>query len=523
MIQVRAIFIGLGLLVSLTAFGQYTKQEVEVGFGPMFSVAKRSVPTQFVGADGSGFYVVYSRGKLGDGRRYLHKFGYDLEPKQSIKLSSKIGSVNTRSQRVIMLDGKLYQIAQATSGNQRSFYVQAISPDDLSTIKTEFIGNIRSQGRDVSRSRTFISISRDSAYVTLAYTIPNQAKDNESFVVNVFDKQMNQLRTEQYSFPYENRLLDLQEFRVDEQGNVYALGKRNFNSQRDRVGGLANYEYILFNLGNEGEVTETRMDGQGRFLTDMKVQITPDGDIVSAGFYSDFNTNGAGGAYYLRMDGETKAVISSSFKAFDIDFMVQNMTERKAERVQRRLREGRQRNELPHYDIDELIAMPDGSVRMIGEQRLEFTTSYGAGDSFIIQTHYHYDDMVVVSISPNGEIDWAQRIAKRQRTVDDRAAFSSYALMVRDNDLSLYFNDNANNLDYNGVGRIALMAKNANTVVMSAQVGQFGDVKRSGLFRRGEANIRIRPVFAHQLDEDEMLIFGHRELRNQRFVLLKYK
>ena len=518
-----------GLLVSAILFwttslmAQLPTQEVELGFGPMFNVAKRSVPTQFVGADDSGFYVVYSRGKHGDGRRYLHKFGYDLKPVASVKLSSKIGQDNTRSQRVLMLDGALYQIAQVTFSNQRSYYVQRINNDDLALQKGEFIGTITSQGRDIARSRTFISTSRDSAFVSLVYTVPTQRKQPETFVVNVFDKQMNQLWTQQYQFPYENRLLELQEFRVDLKGQVYALGKRNFNNQRDRVAGTANYEYILFNLDKEGGVEETRMDGQGKFLSDMKVEITPEGDIVSAGFYSDFGTNGAGGAYYLRMDGKTKAVLSSSFKAFDIDFMTQNMTERRAERVGKGMKEGRRRKDLPNYYIDELIALPDGSIRMIGEQRLVFTTNISAGTTWVTQTNYHYDDMVVVSISANGEIDWAQRIAKRQRTVDDNAAYSSYALMQRNNELSLFFNDNANNLDYDGVGRIAPMRKNNATVIMSAQIGQFGDVKRRGLVRRGEAGIKIRPIFAHQLDEDEMLLFGHRELRNQRFIIVKYK
>lgn len=224
----------------------------------------------------------------------------------------------------------------------------------------------------------------------------------------------------------------------------------------------------------------------------------------------------------MRMDGETKEVLTSSFKEFELDFMLQNMTEGKAKRVAKRIKQGQTR-ELPSYYIDELVPMSDGTIRMIGERRHIYTTTTYYGGVTTTRTHYNYEDLVVVSISSDGEVQWAERIAKKQRTIDDDARYSSYALMKLDNELAFMFNDNAENLNYDGVGRVAAMQKNSTTVVMAAKVGQFGEVKRSGLFRRGEAGIKIRPIFAYQLDNDEMLLFGHRQLRSQRFVIVKFK
>ena len=519
----RKLFLLFFLITPLLSQAQYDPQDIELGFGPLFSVSKRSVPTQFVGTDNTGFYVVYSRGKLGLGQKKLHKFGFDLKPQLDNELSRPIGGVRTQTEVVLLLKNKLYQISHGTSNVRRTFYVQSIDKETLKVGPEQQVGSFTTEGKSASKSQTFITTTSDSSYVGLIYTIPNRRKENERFAVHIFDAEMQEVWSQEYDFPYENRLFDLQEFQIDRRGDLYMLAKRFFNVKREQVEGAANYDYLLFNLKQQGGIDSLRIQSQGKFLRDMRVTFTPDGDIVSAGFYSDRSVDGAGGAYYMRLDGQSKEVKSSSFKPFEVDFLTQNMTERKAKRVQKRKAKGRN-VELPFYYIDELISMPDGSIRMIGERRHVYTSIINSGGGVTTTiTHYDYDDLVVVSISPAGEVDWANRIAKMQHTVDDNAAYSSYATMQRNNELVLFFNDNAENLLYDGVGRVAPMRKNSSTVVMAAKVGQFGDVKRSGLFRRGEASIKIRPVFSHQLDNDEMLIFGHRQVRNQRFVILKFK
>lgn len=509
-------------MLSGAMFSQNHAEDIEVAYGPMFNAAKRSVPTQFVGADDSGFYVIYSRGKYGNGAKIMYKFGYDLKPKNNKPLSTRMGGINSETAAVFQIDQKLYHISSITQGIEKRFYLQNINPNQLTQTTPVELDRFETGGKSANASTTAITTTQDSSRISFIYSIPSRRKENEAFGVNVFDREMNQLWKGTFELPYENRLLELQNYKIDDEGTVYMLGKRYFNKKRDKVDGVVNYDYLLFSLERNGDLDSLKISSQGKFLRSMQVTLAGDGDIISTGFYSDRNTGNIGGAYYLRIDGESKEVKHSSFKEFEIDFLTANMTERKAKRTKKRLEQGRN-VELPFYKIDDLITQADGSVTMIGEKRqIVVTTSY-AGYTAITTTSYYYDDILVVDISPDGEINWANRVAKKQWTVNDNAAYSSYATMVRPQEIVLIYNDNAENLFYDGVGRVAPMRKNSSTVVMAARVGEFGDVKRAGLFRRGEAEIKIRPVFAHQLDEDEMLIFGHRELRNQRFVILKFK
>lgn len=70
----KARFLCLLLLISSSLLAQNYNEDIEVAYGPMFNASKRSVPTQFAGADDSGFYVIYSRGKLGLGEKMIYKF-----------------------------------------------------------------------------------------------------------------------------------------------------------------------------------------------------------------------------------------------------------------------------------------------------------------------------------------------------------------------------------------------------------------------------------------------------------------
>jgi hypothetical protein len=178
---------------------------------------------------------------------------------------------------------------------------------------------------------------------------------------------------------------------------------------------------------------------------------------------------------------------------------------------------------LPSYYIDEIRVMADGTTKMIGEKRQVITntvcTQYGCTTYYT----YYYEDIIVVQIDPSGNIEWAKRIAKRQITTNDNAVLSSYALLNRENETILLFNDNGANALYNGVGKVAAMQKGSENVAMLVRIDDEGNIQRKGLVKQGEVDVRIRPALSQQLNDTELLVFGHQGLKNQRFILIKVK
>ena len=59
--------------------------------------------------------------------------------------------------------------------------------------------------------------------------------------------------------------------------------------------------------------------------------------------------------------------------------------------------------------------------------------------------HYHYDELLTISVSPEGEIEWVGMIPKMQRTTNDGGFHSGYLPIVDGNSLHVMFNDHPRN------------------------------------------------------------------------------
>ncbi|MEM7296936.1 MAG: hypothetical protein AAF391_01585 [Bacteroidota bacterium] len=515
----------LTLSISAIIFGanaQPKLQDYEIKPGPFFKVAKRSVPIQFIGYDDTGFYMAYAKGKTGFGEVSLSKFGFNLQLDKELILASDIGGEKAYSSNIFMLGGEIFQFTRSTTLSSKKVYLQKIDKEGWKLEEPRLVAEILDEGRSAYYSDMSTHFSQDSSYIALVYTIPNKRKENEAFGVHVFDKSLNELWSQRFELPYTNKLIDLTTHRITSEGDLYILGKRFYDKRREKVAGQINYDYLLMSFDKTGAIDSFKIESEGKYLKDMQIDIAPSGDIISAGFYSDNGRAFVGGAYYMRINNETQQVVQSSFKEFEEGFLLQNLTEGKAKRIKKKLDKGKD-VELPFFFIDEFFVEEDGTTKIIAEQRHIYTvttyTQYGS----ISTTHFDYDDMMLLEIGPDGEFSNTIRVAKNQHTVNDRAAFSSYSAAYNKDNLYLVFNDNAQNVDYNGVGRVAPMQKNSTTMVMIARIDDEGNIVRDALFDRGDVETKVRPALCTQLNATEMLLFGHKGLKTQRFFLLKFK
>lgn len=506
---------------ALSSFAQPKYDGFEIVNGPMFKVDKRSVPTRFVGHDKSGFYIEYSKGKFGQGELLLQKFGFDLKPIKSLELSFSAAEGTADSWSLFKIGDKIYSCTSAGLMSKKSYYLQEIDPTTLAPAEPTLMATVEPESKSAATVTSRLAFSKDSSYVSLIYSIPTKRAETEQLGIHMYNRKMEPVWNSSFELPYENKLLDPQKYMVDHDGNVFILAKRYFDKRRNTVGGKVNFDFILFKMDEKGQLDSINIASEGKYLRGMNVDITPSGEIISGGFYSEKSNALTGGAYYMRIDGKSKKILTSSFKEFDVDFFTANMKERKAEKLKEKIEAGKD-VELPFYYIDEFRTAADGSTQMIGEKRQIIVTTvytqYGSSTTY----HYYWDDIAVVQIDPSGAIKWAERIAKKQHTANDNAAYSSYGTLSRKNETIFFFNDNAKNASYDGVGKVAPMIKGDDNLLMMVRMDSDGKMKRTGLFRQGEADIRMRPVFSHQLNEKEILIFGHQGVKTQRFILISF-
>ena len=118
----------------------------------------------------------------------------------------------------------------------------------------------------------------------------------------------------------------------------------------------------------------------------------------------------------------------------------------------------------------------------------------------------------MVNIRPNGEIQWASRIPKRQETVNDGGYYSSYAMAIVRDKICFVYNENGKNFGAKKNNR-RYQYNGSNSILALTEVGMDGSVTTYPLASNKEQGIITRPKVSKQIGKREMVIFGERGKR----------
>jgi len=181
---------------------------------------------------------------------------------------------------------------------------------------------------------------------------------------------------------------------------------------------------------------------------------------------------------------------------------------------------------LYEYDLDRLILRDDGGVVLLAEQY--YISSYSRSANFgsdpyannrrEVVNNYHYNDIIIININPDGNIEWASKIPKQQTTSGDNGYYSSYQPAIIKNKIYLFYNDNPKNLFKANAKKDKThpFVINRDGVMVMAVLNLDGNLKKAKLFRFAESEVYMRPKIALQIAGNELLIYGDRA-RKMRF------
>jgi hypothetical protein len=158
---------------------------------------------------------------------------------------------------------------------------------------------------------------------------------------------------------------------------------------------------------------------------------------------------------------------------------------------------------------------------MIAENYYEVQSEIRSSTGSITVDTFYYNDLIVVRVSPEGEIERTDKIEKRQKSSGDNGFYSSYALGIIGDRLCFVFNDHPDNLNLKKGKPVTIntFAKKATAVLVTLY--QDGEQTREELFNRKETGIITRPKVCEQISEREMILFGQRK-KKQRFASITF-
>lgn len=362
------------------------------------------------------------------------------------------------------------------------------------------------------------AFSRDSSHVLIYANTELRRNEPEKYALHVLDQDMQEVWSREVTLPYTESKFGVEDFTVDNDGNVFLLGIKYQERGESKRRGAPNYEYRILGYREDGtDVNEYAVSLGDMFLTDMKIDVSPKKDIVCAGFYSEKGTFSIKGTYYLRINRESKEIERVSSKEFGIDFITMNFTERQEKKTKKRAAKGKN-VELFEYDLRNIVPRADGGAVLLAEQyyvTVVCRTDYKTGVTTCTY-YYHYNDVIVVSVDPDGQIEWATKVSKRQTSANDGGYFSSFALMVTRDNLHLVFNDTRKNLEVDKQGKYYNYdLRDKNGIVMLASIDADGNVSRRALIRNTEIEAITRPKLCKQVNATQMLLYAKRRKGSQ--------
>jgi hypothetical protein len=517
------------MLFSITINAQDNSGPHKVNWGDTYKEPVNSFISNIAGITPEGFYVVREKQQTmlsgTPSKAYIEFYNKLMNLSKTKEIDLKYKGKKRSLEDILYIKGELYLLTTFNNVAQQKNYlfVQNIRPDKLTVdSKLTKIAEVASIN-EFSKGVYDFHISRDSTKILVYGNPANQRSTPESFEFQVFDQQFQPLWNRKVKLPYRDQNFEVAEYQVDNEGNVYLLGiLYDDGQQRTRRNGKPSYRYIVLASRKDSEqITEYKVSLGDKFITDLTFRIDNAGQLICCGFYSEKGTFSIKGTYYFRIDPVTQEMTLQNTKPFDFEFVTEYFSNSQRERAKNASEEGNARREpeLFEYSLDNLILRSDGGALLVAEQYyIEQYTEYNYDGTYRINYLYNYNDIIVVNIRPDGEIEWATRIPKRQETVNDNGYFSSYAMATVQDKLYFIFNDNPKNFDDRKRQQIREF-NGMNSVVALSEVQRDGSVSTAPLFQNRDAGTLTRPKFCKQSGRREMIIYGERN-RSFRFANL---
>ncbi|MEZ4960829.1 MAG: hypothetical protein R2830_13485 [Saprospiraceae bacterium] len=533
-------------VLTMLLFGQAETPPGTLNWGDEYNEPNGTAATKLIGIVPEGFYVLRQKvlqNPSAKPRAWVEFFTKDMKLKRSEEMELKYKGKQRDFEDVILLNKKLYLLTSFNNTAKKRNYLfkQELSEKTLMPSKNlEMICETEARNKEVEGTFDF-KISKDSTKLLVYNSLPNENKNPERFGFRVFNENFDLIWEKNIVLPYPDNKFTVEDYQVDNQGNVYLLGVLYQDEAKWRRRGNPTYNYVVLSYTNEGnDAKEYRIDLADKFITDLTFRVANGGTLICCGFYSERGTYSIKGAYYFRLDPKTGEMTNRNSQPFDFEFLTEFMSEKNKQKA----KEAEERNdvrrgaELYNYSLDELILRSDGGAVLVAEQfyieqetyrdnpfgyyPYGFYSPYSFRSNIQTDYYYHYNDIIVVNIRPTGEIEWASRIPKQQETKNDGGYYSSYAMSIVRDKLYFLFNDNARNYSTDRKENRFYNYNGSESIIVLAQLNTKGELKTFPLASNKDAGVITRPKMCKQIGKREMAIFGERG-RGFRFANLTFE
>jgi hypothetical protein len=391
------------------------------------------------------------------------------------------------------------KILSLSEENQKKYFGVIIFPfviSNLSQYDTNHTGEV--------------VMSANDNYFVINFDINNKKK--ETHKIFVFNNNFEQVYEQLIQKDIKDKYFDYESVDIDDNdGTVYFLGKSfENNSRKSKKKGKLNYHFEVYKVNADGQ-SHVSFKSSEKFISSLELTKSKDG-LACVGFYGKRDEARMNGVSLFKLDPQTLEIQTKKF----IPFSKQFLTDKYGNNESRKKRKNKKG--ISNVDFKSINTMANGDI-VLNAEEFYITTHTSTSPNGGTRTYnvYHFDDIMSIRLSKDGELKWARNINKRQTGLSN----SSYTSITVGEDSYFFINcsDKIKKLSADRISFKQTKAKKSN--LYAIKIDQNGDFNFKKLIDDKESKVYYRVNNGNvNLNKKTVILMGKKK-KNSRILKLK--
>lgn len=275
-----------------------------------------------------------------------------------------------------------------------------------------------------NKRQTNLAISPNGEFFVIA--TDNIKKHANSYIVRVFNAKTLSLVYEKSYYENAEKFYRSSDMAIDNEANVYTLGKEYISGRAEKRDNAANYTFVLKKISETDAVVQKINPENEQHIGSLRI-VNKGSAFHLIGFFSGKNSGRIKGISNYGVNPENLEVLGLRnmdlpSEVYEDLYGAEKATKKKDK-------------ELDNFYLDHILEDEEGNTYMLAE-RFYITQNYVSngtvGGGYFVTT-YHYNEILILKFDVEGEMDWGRSIFKR-------SGFPSYNAFVKDNRLHVLLN-----------------------------------------------------------------------------------
>jgi len=232
--------------------------------------------------------------------------------------------------------------------------------------------------------------------------------------------------------------------------------------------------------------------------------------------FSDDEKYAYSGVFVARFDLEKNTFDYTEYHPFSSSFLTKVMTEKGLKKLRKK---GQGIADLRPIDF---LGKENGGCYILAEiqYRKETTKSY-IKENGPDEHNYFYKDMIAISVSADGELEWMRYIDKNQKLKEDNWHYGSFWGVYSNDNLYFVYNDIEENKRIESGEKAKEMNATSKRILVQTQIAPDGKVKKTVLSKNSE-NYKISSKIRTQLNKENSVILFAEKGTKRRLIRVKF-